>query len=168
MIEEKNYSVLDIDIMTLCPITIDGVKLLKREHNIEAVLPPNMIGEQYARWNRSIGGIFFRDLKRKQLGKTSGKYIKLEAGKENFIARILEGDEADTVYVKEKSGFIGDKKYLKIKDIIEDEVSNVQIEYIEDMKAENINLHAQGSSVPLNIPPEDEESSSNRSISLFD
>lgn len=130
-------------------------------------MPINMIGEQWARWKNNKGGVLYRDIFKWTNEKEHGKYLSMESGDEKFIIRLIDEDEIEDFQARKLvHGKIKDKSYMILsnlsKNLEEDGYIKENLEE-EDILSENSMIIN-----PPNIPQEDDEAGSGKSISLFD
>ena len=157
----------------ILPILVEGVMVRINEGLKELITPYTMTSDQFARWKKSKGGVFTKDVQRWINGKEYGKYVLMSGvhayTNEKFeaICRLIEEDEIDNFKDRKLiDGQIVDKKYMQLKNLTNPEEKSGYIE--ETQKISLLEDDEEMSLKSHHIPLEDEEASSYRSISLFD
>jgi len=154
----------------LIPTNIEGVNINVINKVREIALPVLMGGEQFTRWKNRKGGPFYRDLFLWANGREHGKYVSMEEGNEKLIVRLIDEDEYDDFAARKLvHGKIKDKPYMILLDLSKNADSDEKNGYIEEtQKEEDLTLDHSMSINQPNIPHEDDEAGSGKSISLFD
>lgn len=153
----------------LIPTNIEGVIINVVEKKREINLPVTMGGEQFAKWKKGKGGPFYRDLFLWAKGKEHGKYVSMEYGNEKIIVRLIDDNELDDFQSRKLiHGKLKDKSYMILLDMSKNGELNEKNGYIEENKDEDIISEISMNINPTNIPQDDDEAGSGRSISLFD
>ena len=168
-----NLQIKDLKIEEIFPINIDGVLVDVKDNIREVGLPITMTGEQFGRWKaKGRGGVFYKDLFNWINGKEHGKYVHIEGEytedeKKIGIFRLIEDEELEDFEAKKLvNGKLVDKFYMELIDL--SEFSDNKDGYIEENQEDDITLDQSMNLNPNNIPPEEDEANSGRSISLFD
>lgn len=154
----------------LIPTNIEGIIVNVIDKKREILLPTTMVGEQFSRWKKRKGGIFYRDLFLWIHGKDHGKYVSMEYGEEKLIVRLIDDTELDDFNShKLIHGKIKDKPYMILLDLSENGKLNEKNGYIiEENKDEDLISEISMNINQPNIPQDEDEAGSGRSISLFD
>jgi hypothetical protein len=153
----------------LIPTNIDGVIINVVEKRREIRLPLTMSGEQFARWKKGKGGMFYNDLSLWLLEKDHGNYISMEYGDENLIVRLIEDHELDEFSARRLiHGKIKDKSYMILLNLSGNEELDGKNGYIEESTDEDLISEISMNINQPNIPQDDDEAGSAKSISLFE
>lgn len=154
----------------LVPNNIEGVIINVIDKKREILIPVTMTGEQFARWKKRKGGMFYRDLFLWLNGKNHGKYVSMECGEENLIVRLIDDNELDEFNSRKLvHGKIKDKSYMILLDLSENGKLNEKNGYIdEENKDEDLLSEISMNINQPNIPQDDDEAGSGKSISLFE
>lgn len=140
------------------------------------VLPLTMSGQAFSSWKKERGGILHRDLFDYLKGNKHGKYILMEGNEEKLILRLIEDDEI-SLFEKLRliDGRVKDKPYMKLMDLSKLLDESNKYGYIEEINLKSFSESGEDDEEdepmilkPNYIPLEDEEASSDRSLSLFD
>jgi len=159
--------VKDLNLEDLVPIVIDGITINVVDGKREIALPDIMNGEKFVTWKKRKGGIFYKDIFNLTRGRDHGKYVKLTGENIEYVVRLIDEEEMEDFQVRRLiHGKIKDKSFMILQNNSDIEESDGEDEYINENNPEEITdfmvINA------TNIPPEDEEAGSARSISLFD
>ena len=153
----------------IVPNKIEEVYISIEDGLRQVILPITMNGEQYTRWKRGRGGVFYRDVFLWNIDKPHGKYILMEGEGEKSVLRLIEDDEIEDFEDRKLiSGKVKDKPYMKLIDLAENGEMKRNFGYIEQNDQDDITESESMIINPPNIPLEDEEANSGKSISLFD
>ena len=152
----------------MIPNSIDGVHISIVDNVRQIDLPMTMNGEQFGRWKRYRGGVFFRDLYLWNKGDEYGNYVLLEGENKKLILRLITDEEyEDFKERKLVQGKLIDKYYMELKNLSVNEESDQKLGYTDE-KDEDIISEDSMSIKPTNIPlQDDEEAGSSKSVSLF-
>ena len=149
----------------MLPNNIDGIHINVEDGKRVINMPIMMTGEQFGRWNKGRGGVFSKDVFKWNKGDEHGNYVMLEGDGKKLILRLIEDENLeDFQMLKLVQGKLVDKFYMKLQDLSEPEEKNG---YIEENEPEDLVLSESMNINSTNIPPEDEEAGSSKSISLF-
>lgn len=153
----------------LIPTNIEGVSINVVDKVREIGLPVLMGGEQFTNWKNRKGGPFYRDLFLWANGKDHGKYVSMEEGKIKLIVRLIDEDEHDDFVARKLvHGKIKDKPYMILLDLSKNTDSDERNGYIEEIQEEDITSENSMNINQPNIPQEEDEAGSGKSVSLFD
>jgi len=153
----------------LVPTNIEGVSINVVNKVREIGLPLLMGGEQFTKWKNRKGGPFYRDLFLWANGREHGKYVSMEEGKEKLIVRLIDEDEYDDFAARKLvHGKIKDKPYMLLLDLSENGELKEKNGYIEEIAEVGGILDESMTINQPNIPQEDDEAGSGKSVSLFD
>lgn len=154
----------------LIPTNIEGIVINLIDNKREIILPASMVGEQFSKWKKRKGGVFYRDLFLWIRKKDHGKYVSMESGEEKLIVRLIDDNELDSFNSKKLvHGKIKDKCYMILLDLSENGKLNEKNGYIdEENKDDDLISEISMNINQLNIPQEDDEAGSGKSISLFE
>jgi hypothetical protein len=169
---EKITQVKDIHIKDLVPNTIDGVVIQVIDNRRQISLPLTMNGEKFVTWKKKRGGIFYKDLFNWIKGEPYGKYIKASGEDVLLILRIIDDEDLELFQLKKLvHGKIKDQNVMILRNLSENDILEEEPEYIKESGLDNTKETENDDpmiSEIVNIPLEDEEANSGRSISLFD
>jgi len=128
-----------------------------------------MTGESYNRWKKGRGGVFHRDVFLWIQQKEHGKYVSMESGNEKLIVRLIDDTELDNFESRKLiQGKIKDKPYMTFKNFSEIEEAKGENGYIDEISSEELFETDDMEQAIINIPLEEDEDHSSKSISLFD
>lgn len=129
-----------------------------------------MNGEQFSRWKNGRGGPFYRDLFLWANEKEYGKYVSMEGRDEKLIVRLIDEDEYDDFAARKLvHGKIKDKSFMILQDLSKNTDSEKKNRYIEETLEEEDIISENSMTINQpNIPQDDDEAGSGKSISLFD
>jgi hypothetical protein len=167
--QPRNYSIKDLQIEELVPTNIEGVSINVVNKIREIGLPLLMGGEQFTKWKNRKAGPFYRDLFLWAKGRDHGKYVSMEEGDEKLIVRLIDENEYDDFAARKLvHGKIKDKPYMILQNLSKNQDSEEKDGYIKEILEEYITLDNSMNINQPNIPQEDDEAGSGKSISLFD
>jgi hypothetical protein len=161
--------VKDLEIADLLPIHIEEVTILLKGGRREITLSDTMNGERFTNWKKRKGGAFYKDVFEYSRGREHGKYVEITGPDIDYIARLIEDEELENFTVRRLvHGKIKDKPFMILENRSDIEESDEEDGYIEETGPEDPE-----NEVPImlgtpNIPIEDDDSNSGKSISLFD
>jgi hypothetical protein len=154
----------------LLPSNIDGVFVsISDSGKRQTLLPINMTGESYNKWKKGRGGIFHHDVFLWTNKKEHGKYLFMESGEEQIIIRLIDDNELDDFGSRKLiQGKIKDKPYMIFKNLCKVEELKGSNGYIDEIEPEELFEEEDMEQIILNIPLEEDEDHSSKSMSLFD
>ena len=167
-IEDKNDSVIDLNIADIIPNVIDNyfVSIVDTHHTI--FLPMNATGLHFRNWYRGKGGVYSKDVLNFTLNKPHGKYVIIKKDNMSFIARLIDDEEELSFKtMKLVDGYIKDRPYMILKNLQNGEKHTSTYRYINEkdmlLQLEN-EMHIV---TPTSNSHDDDFDSHHGSISLF-
>ena len=170
ILSEKATQVKDLNLEDLVPTVIDGVTIKIVDGKREISLPDNMDGDKYRTWKKRKGGAFYKDVFELTRGREHGKYVKVTGEDLEYVIRLIEEEEIEDFQARRLvHGKIKDKSFMILHNNSDtDENQEDQDGYIDENNQEDIANEHLMIVKPTNIAPDDEETGSAKSISLFD
>lgn len=170
ILQEEVTQVKDLNLEDLVPTIVDGVAISIINGRREISLPDNMNGDKFRTWKKRRGGIFYKDVFEFTRGREHGKYVKVTGEDIEYIIRLIEEEELEDFEARRLvHGKIKDKSFMILHNNSEiDETEEDQDGYIDENNQEDTIEEHLMIVKPTNITPDDEETGSARSISLFD
>jgi hypothetical protein len=173
---EKITQVKDIQIGSLIPNTIDGVTIEVQDGRRQIHLPTTMDGERFLTWKKKRGGIFYKDVSSWLLGKVHGRYLEASGENTLLILRIIDEEDLQLFQLKRLvHGKIKDQNVMILKNLLENDSLEDESEYIKEISFEDTEETKETEDIEdpmiaeiINIPLEEDEANSSRSMSLFD
>lgn len=172
--EEKILSeatqVKDLNLEDLVPTIIDGVTISIVDGRREISLPDSMNGDKFRTWKKRRGGAFYKDVFELTRGRDHGKYVMVTGEDLEYVIRLIDEEEIEEFQARRLvHGKIKDKSFMilhnnsEIPENEENEDGYIDENNQEDNQNEHLMIVK-----PTNIAPDDEETGSAKSISLFD
>lgn len=159
----------DLEITDLLPINIEEVTILLKEGRREITLSDAMNGERFTNWKKRKGGAFYKDVFEFSRGREHGKYVEITGPEIDYIARLIEDEELENFTARRLvHGKIKDKPFMILENRSEIEELDDEAGYIEENESEDSENEQPIMLGTPNIPIEDDDSNSGKSISLFD
>lgn len=172
--EEKILSeatqVKDLNLEDLVPTIIDGVAVSIVNGRREISLPDHMNGDKFRTWKKRRGGAFYKDVFEFTRGRDHGKYVMVTGEDLEYVIRLIEDEELEEFQARHLvHGKIKDKSFMILHNNSEtDENGEAEDGYIHENNQEDNESEHLMIVKPTNISPDDEETGSAKSISLFD
>jgi len=167
ILSEDVTQVNDIEFESLLPTTVDEVTIKVENGKREIGLPDSMNGEKFVTWKKRRGGIFYKDVFEFSRGRDHGKYVQLIGEDLEYIVRLIDEEELEDFQVRRLiHGKIKDKPFMILHNRSEIEDFDGKDGYINENDPEETEDFMVINTI--NIPQEDEEAGSAKSISLFD
>jgi hypothetical protein len=170
ILSEKATQVKDLNLEDLVPTVIDGVTIKIDNGRREISIPDSMNGDKFRTWKKRKGGAFYKDIFELTRGREHGKYVMVTGEDIEYVIRIIEEDEMEEFQARRLvHGKIKDKSFMILynnsdpNENDEDQEGYIDENNQEDIENENLMIVE-----PTNIAPDDEETGSAKSISLFD
>ena len=161
-------NVKDLTIPDILPIYIEEITIMLIEGRREITLSDTMNGERFTNWKKRKGGAFYKDVFEFSRGRDHGKYVEITGPNLDYVVRLIEDEELEDFTVRRLvHGKIKDKPFMILENRSEIKESDEEDGYIKETE----DLTEEDQPIVLgtpNIPPEDDEANSGRSISLFE
>jgi hypothetical protein len=131
-----------------------------------------MNGEKYRTWKKRRGGAFYKDVFEFTRGREHGKYVMVTGEDIEYVIRLIEEEELEDFQARRLvHGKIKDKSFMILHNNSDTpEKDEEEDGYIDENNQEDNENESEHLMIvkPTNIAPDDEETGSAKSISLFD
>lgn len=170
ILSEEVTQVKDLNLEDLVPTIIDGVTVSIVDGRREISLPDHMNGDKFRTWKKRKGGAFYKDVFDLTRGRDHGKYVMVTGEDLEYVIRLIEEEELEEFQARRLvHGKIKDKSFMILHNNSEiDENEEGEDGYIDENNQEDNESEHLMIVKPTNIAPDDEETGSAKSISLFD
>lgn len=169
---EQIAQVKDVHIKDIVPNQIDGVTIDVVDGRREIYLPVGMSGEKFLTWKKHRGGIFYKDIFSWLAGDPCGKYIQATGEGVDLILRVIDDEDLSAFQLRRLvHGKVKDQYVMILKNRLESQELEEESEYIKEIDlGDPAKTEEEDPMIAeiINIPLEDEEGHSGRSVSLFD
>jgi hypothetical protein len=166
---ENIEQVKDVNIGDLLPNCIDGVTIEVQNNQRQIYLPITMTGERFHAWKKRRGGVFYKDVFLWLSGSPYGKYVEAIGENVHLILRIIDEEDLEVFQIKKlANGKVKDQNVMILKNLLEEDGLE-DPEYVRELDLGDSETEENPEIDELtNIPLEDDEANSSRSVSLFD